>query len=146
MGVPTYLRLYVLISSIPKAYGGSEGIRRFRVWWSEEQCGFCMSSNKANKAMIGKKGNRNLQNPAMHGGGKLGGTAVRESHEGTVWSRQSWGLRQREVAPRAVWSNAELLTTGCGCWKVTSANEVTGWVHGREIHHRLLNTKPLPLS
>lgn len=31
MGVPTYLRLYVLISSIPKAYGGSEEIRRFRV-------------------------------------------------------------------------------------------------------------------
>lgn len=36
---------------------------------------------------------------------------------------------------------AELLTTGCGCWEVTSANEVTGWVHGREIHQRAIKFK-----
>lgn len=73
------------------------------------------------------------------------------------WSQQ---LQQRALGEagscrngnKRIWlftwrgQTAELLTTGCGCREVTSANEVTGWVHGREIHQGLLNLKPLPLA
>lgn len=100
----------VLISSIPcvvdpplsKVYGGRfrEGQQR----WSEEQQGFCTTSDKADKAMRSSKGNRNLYNYALHGEGKLGMTALR----GDIgWSRQLLGLKQKEVALHAVWP---------GCW------------------------------